>query len=90
MNKKTTTHLMLVTAISLIYGQPALAYLDPGTGSMLLQGLLAGIAGALVVVKLYWYRIKKIFSFSKAEGQKPEHQAEETKVTASDGNDPVA
>ena len=42
--------------------QPAHAYLDPGTGSMLLQGLLAGIAGAVVVLRLYWAKIKAIFS----------------------------
>ncbi len=40
---------------------PALAYLDPGTGSMLLQMLLGGVAGALVVGKLYWHRIKAFF-----------------------------
>ncbi len=40
---------------------PAHAYLDPGTGSMLLQLLLGGVAGALVVGKLYWHRIKVFF-----------------------------
>lgn len=37
------------------------AYLDPGTGSMLLQLLLGGVAGALVVGKLYWSRMKEFF-----------------------------
>lgn len=32
---------------------PAHAYLDPGTGGMLVQLLLGGIAGAVVIVKLY-------------------------------------
>ena len=40
---------------------PAYAYLDPGTGSMLVQMLLGGVAGALVVGKLYWHRIKAFF-----------------------------
>ena len=40
---------------------PANAYLDPGTGSMLVQMLLGGVAGALVVGKLYWHRIKVFF-----------------------------
>ena len=40
---------------------PAYAYLDPGTGSMMLQLLLGGIAGALVVIKLYWQRLKGMF-----------------------------
>lgn len=51
----------------LAYGQPAFAYLDPGTGSILLQGIIAGVAGVLVVLKLYWYRIKNFFSPKRAE-----------------------
>ena len=34
--------------------QPAHAYLDPGAGSLLLQVLMGGLAGAAVVVKVYW------------------------------------
>jgi hypothetical protein len=41
---------------------PAFAYLDPGTGSMIVQLLLGGLAGALVVGKLYWQRFKSFFS----------------------------
>ena len=37
---------------------PAHAYLDPGSGSMLVQLLAAGAAGVAVLVKLYWARIK--------------------------------
>lgn len=39
----------------------ALAYLDPGSGSMILQLLLGGIAGIIVVFKLYWERFKNLF-----------------------------
>ncbi len=39
----------------------AYAYLDPGTGSMMLQLLLGGIAGSAVVLKLYWYKFKAVF-----------------------------
>jgi hypothetical protein len=42
--------------------QPAYAYLDPGTGSMLLQGLIAAIAGGLVFLKIYWQKVKILFS----------------------------
>lgn len=47
---------------------PAYAYLDPGTGSMLVQMLLGGVAGALVVGKLYWARIKAFFGRGPAPG----------------------
>lgn len=40
---------------------PAWAYLDPGTGSMMLQLMLGGVAGALVVGKLYLQRAREFF-----------------------------
>ena len=44
----------------------ASAYLDPGTGSMVLQLLLGGVAGAVVVVKLYWGKVKDFFTREKS------------------------
>jgi len=44
---------------------PLVAYLDPGTGSILLQGLVAGVAGGIVAVKLYWGKVKHFFPFAK-------------------------
>jgi hypothetical protein len=50
-------------AVQLIgFSAAAHAYLDPGTGSILVQSLLAGIAGAAAVVSLYWQRLKTFFS----------------------------
>jgi len=43
------------------FSAAAHAYLDPGTGSILLQSLLAGVAGAVAVVSLYWQRVKRFF-----------------------------
>jgi hypothetical protein len=37
---------------------PANAYLDPGTGSMVIQVILGGIVAALTLLKLYWRRVK--------------------------------
>lgn len=49
------------------------AYLDPGSGSMLVQLLLGGVAGAAVIMKLGWERFKDIFrsSTSKDHETKP-------------------
>jgi len=41
---------------------PAHAYLDPGTGSMLIQGLLAAIAAASVTIGIFWRRLRSFFS----------------------------
>lgn len=37
---------------------PAYAYLDPGTGSIILQVLLGGVAGVALVGKLYWHKFR--------------------------------
>ena len=47
---------------------PLLAYVDPGAGSFLLQALLAGMAGIIVTVNLYWKKIKTLFGI----GSKPD------------------
>jgi hypothetical protein len=36
-------------------------YLDPGSGSLLLQALAGGVAGIAVAGKFYWRRIKRVF-----------------------------
>ena len=43
------------------------AYLDPGTGSMLLQAVAAGVAGAAVAGKLYWRRLKALLHIGKRD-----------------------
>jgi hypothetical protein len=37
------------------------AYLDPGTGSIVIQAVIAGIVGALAIVRLYWHKLRSIF-----------------------------
>ena len=44
-----------------LYASPVYAYLDPGTGSMLIQGLIAGIATMLSVLSIYWQKVKSFF-----------------------------
>ena len=58
-------HLLAVLVFlgaSLSYAAPAFAYLDPGTGSIILQGIIATVAGALVAGRLYWQRVKAFFA----------------------------
>jgi hypothetical protein len=61
MNYKSIGTGSLLAGLLFVQTQPVFAYIDPGTGSMLLQGLLAGVAGLVVVLKLYWFRIKNFF-----------------------------
>jgi hypothetical protein len=42
-------------------------YLDPGTGSMLVQLLVGGVAAVAVTAKLYWHRILRLLRIRKTE-----------------------
>jgi hypothetical protein len=46
-----------------------LAYLDPGSGSMILQVLAGGLAAIAVTAKLYWNRLLKFFRIKKDEDE---------------------
>jgi hypothetical protein len=57
-----------------VYGpmRSGLAYLDPGSGSFLLQLLLAGVLGGLFVLRAQWSRVKGFFRRVFSRGQKPD------------------
>lgn len=57
--------LLLLTALMIgATSTPAQAYLDPGTGSMILQVLLGGLAGIAVAGKFYWHRLRSLLGMA--------------------------
>lgn len=44
-----------------------LAYLDPGSGSFILQILIASLVGGLFLVKTYWHKL-----VNRIRGRKPD------------------
>jgi hypothetical protein len=64
---------------------PAYAYLDPGTGSMILQVLLGGIAGVAVAGRFYWRKVLGFLGMDSAPaaapglGDKPTFDSPETR-----------
>lgn len=60
--KKFMKRLSWSLCLLAILTESAWAYLDPGTGSLILQSLIAGVAGAMVVGRLYWERLKGFVS----------------------------
>ena len=55
--------LFFITFPQYVYG-----YLDPGTGSYVIQVILAAVLGIGVAFRIFWHRIKGIFK------KKPENQ----------------
>jgi hypothetical protein len=53
--------LLAVAFLALLTAAPAHAYLDPASGSMIVQLVLGGAAGAAVAVRLFWRRLMRAF-----------------------------
>ena len=54
-----TPRLLILACIAIVLVPAnAYAYIDPGTGSFLIQGLIAAVVGVGLALKLYWRKIK--------------------------------
>ena len=64
--------LCIITLI--IFPTKAFAYLDPGTGSIILQAILGFIAATVASISIYWEKFKSLISKlfdKKKENKKP-------------------
>ncbi|GIF71972.1 hypothetical protein [Asanoa siamensis] len=61
--------------------EPHLAYLDAGSGSLIVQAVVAGTAGVVVAAKLYWRRLTSVFR-RKTPAEPAAPVAEQPKATA--------
>jgi hypothetical protein len=58
---KKSRIVVLVLAWAALFPPEALAYLDPGTGSLIVQSLIAALAAVGYGLRLYWSRIRLWF-----------------------------
>lgn len=65
-NRKTLSRLMIPVVLGL-WSAPSYAYLDPGTGSLLIQEVIGAIAAVGVTLKLYWHKLRVMFSSKKTK-----------------------
>jgi len=67
----TKFHSVLFTAsialFVLMFARPASAYLDPASGSMILQVVVAAVAAAAITFKAFWHRIRAMFGAPKSD-----------------------
>ena len=56
-----TIFLSSIAVYLLVLPSAAFAYLDPVSGSMILQVALGGLFVAITTVKLYWRKIQRLF-----------------------------
>ncbi len=51
-----------------------LLYIDPGSGSYLLQAIIAAVLGATFWIKMSWQRIKAFFGGNKIRDEKEKEE----------------
>ncbi len=63
----------LVMCVLAAFPRPAYAYLDPGTGGMLLSALVSLVLTTGLAVQAYWYKLVAFFRGSRpGEGERSE------------------
>ena len=59
--------LLVVIALGLVAPSAAHAYLDPATGSILIQTFVALVAGAAFFARMYWNRLKSLMGIKSPD-----------------------
>lgn len=66
-------NLPIIVSLCVIgYPLDALAYLDAGTGSMIIQSLIGAIVAGIYFIKMYWHRLLTFFGIRKKQGDEIE------------------
>ncbi len=70
---KPLGHVFVGVLFMILFVAPetAFAYIDPGTGSVILQVLLGVIAALAVTMRLFWRKILVFFGIGKRTAQAP-------------------
>jgi hypothetical protein len=53
--------ILIFSLIIVLKSSKSYAYIDPGTGSIILQAILAAIAGAIGYLTFFWQKTKAFF-----------------------------
>lgn len=64
--QEMTAWILLLSFLGLVNPLTAEAYIDLGTGSFIVQAILAGILGAAFYLRVLWRRLKKPFGSDQA------------------------
>lgn len=66
---------LLVLAFSFTVIPVANAYIDPGSGSFIIQMLVGAALGASLAIKVFWRKIVSFFTGRKRDGSDEEQQS---------------
>ena len=60
--KKKINHYFICLFVYFLFSNNAHAYLDPGSGSIILQALIAFFASVAAFISIYWKKLKNFIS----------------------------
>lgn len=66
------TRFLVALMVALIVPGTAWAYLDPASGSMILQAVIGGVAAGALALKYYWRRVMGFFGVGDNDESKIE------------------
>ena len=72
--------LFIFTILSIvIFPNHTYAYLDPGTGSIILQAIIGFLAASVTAISIYWSKFKSLISkiFNKREREKDKSNSDD-------------
>lgn len=55
--------------LALLFPRDAFAYLDPGSGSLIFQTVVAALAGVAYGVRVYWHKLRGLFGGKSVDPQ---------------------
>jgi hypothetical protein len=63
--------ILIAAVVFAALSAPAYACIDPGSGSMIVQGILAAIAAIALTAKLWWHRLLVLLHIRKPTRPNP-------------------
>lgn len=70
MNRLSLPVIASIFLLGTLVSSEAYAYIDPGSGSMIIQMLLGALVGVGITIKIYWNRLKFKFDEIFKSGEK--------------------
>jgi hypothetical protein len=67
----------IIVAVLLLFATPAYAYIDPGTGSLIVQMLLAALVGSMFYLRTIIRKIKAFFGSPPQDSPPDDHDRAE-------------
>lgn len=69
---------LTVFLILIFFADSAFAYLDPGTGSMMVQALIAIFAAVSVTIGIFWNRLRSFFGRISGRKNSEKHHSDDS------------